>query len=396
MRDRINTYLSLENSGSIAAITVVGVTFFVTYMGLLQFDDPPPLTARWVALLLGGIYLWLLLQEGPVMARIGPHPYFAIQFSLVAIIQFILFESPTIWLIAMPLVGFIVEIYSGWLRWLFLLAVLSLLTLSVGLQTGNWLSAYLFTLYFSPALIFVVIFVRITQAANEQRAKAEQLTVDLAAANRQLGAYAAQAEELATTKERNRIAREIHDNLGHYLTVVNVQLKAAQAIMAQDPAKAQDALQKAQRLTEEGLTAVRQSVSALRESPIDQKPLPEAIAALVRDHQSTGIVTELDVQGEPRPLDPKASLTIYRAVQEGLTNIRKHARASRIDLRLDYRDPEQVQLWVVDNGVGTAVSTTNSGFGLLGLRERIQLLGGRIETKTAPGEGFELAIALPG
>ena len=396
-------WFKVQNSGTIASISVVAITFFVTYMGFLQDNAPPPLSSRWIALICGAIYLFLLIKGESFVDQFGIVAYFATQLPLVIVIQFLLFESPTIWLINMPLVGIIVETVQGFWKWFLYLFLLSILTVSVGIQTGNWRSAILFTFYFAPALIFVVIFVRLTHAADEARVKAEELTADLEVANRQLGAYAMQAEELATTKERNRIAREIHDNLGHYLTVVNVQIKAAQAIMAHDPTKAQDALQKAQRLTEEGLTAVRQSISALRESPVDQKPLPEAIAALVQDNQSTGIVTEFGVQGEPRQLDPKASLTIYRAVQEGLTNIRKHARASRVDLVLDFRDPQEVQLTVVDNGVGTAVSATHSGgngieagFGLLGLRERVQLLGGRIETKTAPGEGFALAIALPG
>lgn len=394
MKDFFQSWFDAENRGNIATISVVCITFFVTYLGLLQDEVPPSLTARLVALLCGAFYLYFLIWDKSLLNRFGTAAYFIVQTALVVIIQFLLVQGPTIWLITMPLAGHVVALLSGWWRWLMYAVLLGIMAVSTGLQSGSLFTAFLFTLYFSPALIFVVIFVEITKQSEEARLKAEQLTTKLEAANQQLSVYATQAEELATTKERNRIAREIHDNLGHYLTVVNVQIKAAQAIMSQNPDKAQDALQKAQRLTEEGLTAVRQSISALRESPVDQQPLPEALAALVYENQSSGIVTELGIQGEPRQLDAKANLTIYRAVQEGLTNIRKHARASRVDLLLDYRNPETVQLLVIDNGVGTAVPS--GGFGLLGLRERVQLLGGQINTKTAPGEGFQLAISLPG
>lgn len=393
-------WFETNNYGDVAAISVVGITFLVTYLGLLQDDTPPSWTARLVALLLGGIYLLLLLRAEWILNGLGTAVYFIIQFALVISIQFILFQSPTIWLITMPLVGHVVEILSGWWRWFMYAAILGILTLAFGVQTGNWGNALLFTLYFAPALIFVIIFVQLTQTADAQRLQAEQLTVELEAANHQLAAYAAQAEELATTKERNRIAREIHDTLGHYLTVVNMQIKAAQAVMGQQPEKAQDVLQKAQKLTEEGLTAVRQSVSTLRDFPIGHKPLPATLADLLAETENSGIVTQLDILGEPRLLDAKLNLTLYRAVQEGLTNIRKHARASRVDLQLDFSQADQVRLLLKDNGVGTAVSAatdhaSNGSFGLIGLRERVHLLGGHLQTETAPGNGFTLTITLP-
>uniref|UniRef100_UPI0035B4AC3F sensor histidine kinase n=1 Tax=Promineifilum sp. TaxID=2664178 RepID=UPI0035B4AC3F len=144
----------------------------------------------------------------------------------------------------------------------------------------------------------------------------------------------------------------------------------------------------------------RHSVSALRESPLGRRALPETIAALVAETQAAGIVAELAVDGPPRPLDPRVELTLYRAAQEGLTNVRKHAHASRADLRLDYRDPASVSLTVSDNGPGLGGAPAGDeeaggGFGLLGLRERARQLGGQVETATAPGEGFTLIVALP-
>jgi signal transduction histidine kinase len=113
---------------------------------------------------------------------------------------------------------------------------------------------------------------------------------------------------------------------------------------------------------------------------------------LVEETQGSGVVTAFEVTGEPRPLEHKVALALYRTAQEGLTNVRRHARASRVDVLLDYR-PDQVRLEVQDNGVGAA--ETAGGFGLLGIRERMQLLGGSLEIDTGVGKGFCLAASVP-
>jgi signal transduction histidine kinase len=273
--------------------------------------------------------------------------------------------------------------------------VLLAFTVPFYLRTGEWRSAIIASLTFIPAIVFVVIFARITLAAEQAQQEAEQLAAQLEDANHRLAAFAVQAEELATTQERNRLAREIHDNLGHYLTVVNVQIKAARAIMDNDPAKARLALDKAGQLTEDGLGAIRQSVSSLRESPLGRRSLPEAVASLIDETQTAGIVAEMRVEGRVRPLDSRAELTLFRTAQEGLTNVRRHARASRVDLILNFEDSAEVSLLVRDNGLGLDANFLESGFGILGLQERARQLGGRIEIETAPGAGFSLAVTVP-
>jgi signal transduction histidine kinase len=164
--------------------------------------------------------------------------------------------------------------------------------------------------------------------------------------------------------------------------------------MAQNPEQASDSLKKAQALTQEGLASVRQSVAALRESPLSNRPLAAAIEALAEETRNSGLVTEFEVRGAVRPLEPNAELTLYRAVQEGLTNVRKHARASRVDLTLDDQAADEVCLMIKDNGVG-ASNTNNGGFGLLGVRERVKLLGGSMALETTPGNGFEVKVVVP-
>jgi signal transduction histidine kinase len=257
------------------------------------------------------------------------------------------------------------------------------------IMVSRWVDAVIVALAYGVGVIFVVVFTRI--AASEREARAS-----LSEANRQLREHAAQVEELAVTKERNRLAREIHDSLGHYLTVVNVQIGAAQAMFSQDSKRALDHLSKAQTLTQEGLAEVRRSVAALRASPTESRPLAEAVGELVDQWNATGLKTTLTVLGTLRQLTPQADLTLYRAAQEALTNVSKHASANRVDLILNYVNPESVLLAVQDNGVGGAgADELNTGFGLLGVRERVQLLGGEVRIHTGRNDGFKLEVELP-
>jgi signal transduction histidine kinase len=240
---------------------------------------------------------------------------------------------------------------------------------------------------FLVALVFLYVLSRAILDAERARAA-------LAVANQQLRAYAAQREELAAERERNRIAREIHDGLGHYLTTIHMQLQAARAILDRDRPRAEATLIKAQRLAQEALGDVRQSVAALRSEPAEHRSLPQLLAALADDAKHAGLATSLAVRGEPRPLGHHTEQTLLRAAQEGLTNVRKHAAAERVSLTLDYQHPALVRLCVRDDGRGA--QTAGSGFGLVGLRERAQQLGGRLEVVTAQGAGFTLTMEVPG
>jgi signal transduction histidine kinase len=205
-----------------------------------------------------------------------------------------------------------------------------------------------------------------------------------------------QNEELAVTRERNRLAREIHDTLGHYLTVVNIQLEAARAVQSTDPVRLADALNTAQGLAQKGLRDIRLSVATLRAPTPDDQPLTETLRQLVSQGDTSGLAVEMEVLGEPRPISPQARLSLYRAGQEGLTNVRKHARVASAQLVLDFRSVAKVSLSVTDHGVGAPNGAATSGsFGLLGLRERAQLLGGTVRVETAPGAGFTMMMEVP-
>jgi signal transduction histidine kinase len=227
----------------------------------------------------------------------------------------------------------------------------------------------------------------------EERQRAERLLAELEDAHRQLQEYAAQVKTLAVAEERNRLAREIHDSLGHYLTAITMQLEAAGKLVAEQPERAAASIAKAEEMARESLAEVRRSVAAMRASPVDTAVLGDAIGELVETLYDSGIATTFSVKGKSQSLPIQAKTALYRAAQEGLTNVRKHAKASAVEVKLAY-ESEQVMLTIADNGVGQR-GEESEGFGLLGLRERVSLAGGTLEAGNEPEGGFRLHAVIP-
>ncbi len=384
----------LRDGGLWAFLLTVGAGYFTVLV-----QPPARFTPASLAAFLALGLVFALLGTVEVLRHPAwPWPwvhwaYLAAQLPLAAIILYLSQYAAFIAIILFPLVS---QAFATLPRRQALLAsalVLAAGAVPIALLTG-WRTAVLNVPILLAGIVFVAVFTEVAQREHAARGEIERLATELRTANQQLRLYSAQVEELATAKERNRLAREIHDSLGHYLTVINVQLEAAQAVLESSPARARDALAKAQALAQEGLADVRRSVAALRAAPTGDRPLPEAVGLLADEARAAGIVTHYQVLGTPRALPPQTELTLYRAAQEALTNVRKHARASRADLRLDYARPDCVRLMVQDNGVGAREPA--GGFGLLGVRERVQLLGGRVTIETAAGEGFRLEIETPG
>jgi len=241
----------------------------------------------------------------------------------------------------------------------------------------------------------VIILIFTQMAVNEQKArrKLEILAEELSEANRHLSEYAQQVHELAVTQERNRFAREIHDGLGHYLTTINMQLSAAAVLIRTDSGKAETMLNKAKKLIIEALDDVRDSVSALHEENADIEDLPKRITHLVEGARSPRWEVSLNVIGDPFSVSPPVHLTIYRAAQETLNNAQKHSNANKMLLNLDYTRKDQLIFTASDNGSGA--EDLKSGYGILGLQERVRLLNGSIAIENKPGEGFLVRIELP-
>jgi signal transduction histidine kinase len=240
------------------------------------------------------------------------------------------------------------------------------------------------------------------QAARERSDELlRQLTsahMQLADAHEQLRASAQRIRELATVDERNRLAREIHDSLGHYLTAANVQLEAALSLRVRDSARADRAVVEAKRLSSEALSEVRRSVSALRPGALDAQPLAAALERHIAESRLPGQPqVALEIDGDADRCGVEVELLLFRAVQEGLTNVRKHARAAHVWVELSITDAA-AEVRVRDDGQGVTeqeVIGHAGSFGLAGLRERTAALGGMLSFESVPGEGAEMRVAVP-
>lgn len=379
-----------DHYGAIAFGSVVLVTFsnflFARRVGGEEWQVV-------LTFLLGGAYTVLGMLGDDIAGRLGRHGRLINFIALCAVTVTMLFVSPTrgfFAIIALPVVSMAIFEFN----WKGALLAGSVLFLACVMVFGVYHGLRAIpeaAVSYTAAFVFTIVFTLVTKQALAARETAERLTVELRDANEKLTAYAAQAEELATTRERNRLAREIHDGVGHYLTVVKTQLDAAGALLPGDPEKARATVTKAAKLAAEALDDVRRSVGSLR-ADAARPPLPESLRQLAAHGEPA---PALAIEGTPRPLTPAVEHALFRAAQEGLTNIRKHAGATTALLRLDYRDARHVQLELSDNGVGRNGDGAGDGFGLLGLRERIELLGGSVSAANRLEGGFSLRVVVP-
>jgi len=244
-----------------------------------------------------------------------------------------------------------------------------------------------FALSFGLSLVFVLLLMNAVLAERQIREK-------LAIANEQLRQYALRIEDQATLQERNRIARDIHDSLGHSLTALNLQLETALKLWQSNPAKAQTFLAQAKNLGSQSLREVRQSVSAMRFDPLHGQSLEVAIAALATEfHHSTGFspIYHLSLK---HPISTEVKTAVYRITQEALTNIWKHAQANEVKIDIQ-TSVESLHLKIADNGKGFALNKNTTGFGLQSMRDRVLALGGEFQINSAPNAGCCITATIP-
>jgi len=248
---------------------------------------------------------------------------------------------------------------------------------------------------YAAGYVFFAIFAQQTARAEAARADSERLLLELQEAHRQLQEYASQAEELAVQQERNRMAREMHDTLGHRLTVSSVQLQAAQRLIPSAPDRAAQMVGAVLEEIREGLGELRRTVATLRAPVEADLALAPALKRLAGGfEQATGITVHLAVAENLPELGPSQRHALYRGAQEGLTNIQKHANARDAWVELAQHNGA-IALQVRDNGTGLSSNNGAAGFGLHGLRERAAQLGGQLSVQSTPAGGAELTLILP-
>ncbi|WP_282791385.1 sensor histidine kinase [Streptomyces sp. CC224B] len=219
---------------------------------------------------------------------------------------------------------------------------------------------------------------------------------------RQLAAHRELLAAGAVAAERRRIARELHDVVAHHITAMQLMAGGARKVLHHDAALAQDALESLEDSGRLALSEMRQLLDVLRtdddaeNGPAAPQPDVDDLPRVVAESRQAGVETELLVEGERQELAPTLGLTVFRIVQEALTNVRKHAGRAHATVRLGY-GPERLTVEVQDDGSGSGDTPRKgrAGHGLVGMRERVALHGGTLETGPRPGGGFRVLATLP-
>lgn len=237
----------------------------------------------------------------------------------------------------------------------------------------------------------IVGFITGTLASAQRRTNDE-----LSAANQKLAAQAVMMEQLATSQERNRLARELHDTLAHSLSGTAVSLQAIGTLLKHDPEAAKSELRTAQTQIRSGLAEARRAISALRASPLEELGLVGAIGQRAESiSERAGLPISCQLADLP-PLAPEVEQTIFRICDEALINAEKHAQANDVIVQLK-NDGHAVVLTVHDNGLGFVVDAAmeNGRFGLIGMHERAMLINATLSIDSQPHRGTTITLKIP-
>ena len=240
-------------------------------------------------------------------------------------------------------------------------------------------------------VLFVLYLVLLVQSQHHEKERIAILNQQLEEANVRLRAYALEAERTAETRERNRLAREIHDTLGHTLTGIAAGLDACIVLVDAAPAVVKKQLEKIRETARHGIVDVRRSVKKLRPDDLEKLPLQQAIKKVIAEFSaSSGVEIQLVELGWPEKLREDEEEVIYRIVQEGITNARRHGKATKVTVTCGL-EPGRFYIIIADNGEGCA--ETKQGFGLRHMEERLELLHGRLRYWS--DKGFTLEATIP-
>lgn len=248
-------------------------------------------------------------------------------------------------------------------------------------------------LMFGLTLVFALMLINALLSERQSRSQLETAHRELAETHAQLRQYALRIEDQATLQERNRIAREIHDGLGHTLAAQTIQINNALLYWQSDRNQSVTFLKQAKQLGSEAFLEVRKSISLLRSTPLQGQSLEGALNKLLTDFQNTTTIPITShIQGS-RHLPSDVSTALFRITQESLTNISKHAQATLITVTLQH--DQMIHLSIEDNGNGFDPTQNTTGFGLQGMQERAIALGGQLQVHSQFGKGCTIVVTLP-
>jgi signal transduction histidine kinase len=343
----------------------------------------------------GALYVFCIALRGWPIARRWLAMYFILGPALWVISGLIL---PTSWWLGMTYFG---QMF-GLLPPLAVLPGVTVITALILFYIAEWNPAnitpdlglgFLFQWAAGMAVyLFILSIIRTSQSRG-------RLVAQLEAAQRELEVARQKDVELATLRERERLARDLHDSLGHALAVMAVQLEAIQRLYKVDPERGAEHVDELKALTRRSMADLRRSLEGLRAPGLNDRSLTEALHTLsIETGQRANLHVECHVPPEANALSPAISETLWRVAQESLTNIERHAEARHVHVHVTLT-PHAVTLTVSDDGHGLSpnAETRPGHYGLRGMRERVEGLGGTLTlTPTSPGLRVEAQLPIIG
>jgi signal transduction histidine kinase len=320
------------------------------------------------------VHLYLLIQTAILSLALSQSGIFVFLFFILSAQAMMLLptQSGIQWLIIFTIITWIANFYSYGDLW----------TITIN------------SLVNSAGFLFFGVFGNALMRAEKARMESESLLVELQQAHQKLQDYAESAEALAVAEERNRLAREMHDTLGHRLTVSIVQLEAAGRLIERDSSRAAQMIGTVRGQLVGGLEELRHTLAAMR-NPLAGSSLSDAMQKLVNDFQrATEMQIHLELPETLPVLSDAQRMAIYRMAQEALTNAQRHAQAQNIRLTI-CQNEDEIQFTVRDDGSGIDLDHASQGIGLRGMHERAGQLQGKFEIVSSPGHGTQLTLHLP-
>lgn len=275
-----------------------------------------------------------------------------------------------------------------------LTAVLNIAVLSRTTGLEEMIAHSLLGIIFVQMMIFFLVGYMIVKLMNVQREQRQRLSE----ANERLAQYASTLEHLTISRERNRLARELHDVLAHTLSGVAVELEGVRAMLRPDPERANLLLSHSLRAIREGLTETRRALKELRAKPLDDLGLALAVRALAESYATRfDFGLELHIDPDLDDYRPEVQQCVYRVAQEALNNIAEHAQAQQVQLILT-QDRDQLRLVIRDDGRGfdPTLGVAQDQYGLLGMRERSDMIGGCLAVTSQVGKGTRISFSYGG
>jgi signal transduction histidine kinase len=305
-------------------------------------------------------------------------------------------QSAVLRLIPFLLVGFLLVAWQY--KWYYMLLIIFGITLlNLGIiwsfpsrEPSPFMGGLTATLI--QTVVFLAVGFSISYLMN--RIKKQQQSLE--DANRNLTHYASTLDQLATTRERNRLARELHDTLAHTLSGLSVQLETIKAYWDVDPKMARESLERSSAVAHSGLEETRRALKALRVSPLADMGLVQALNVLAKDSASrANIALDLFIIDKIPVLSPDVEQCIYRVAQEAITNAINHSQAKLLTVKLELQE-EHIKLTVQDDGIGFDIEKSDNPnhYGLAGMKERAALIGTELTIISKPGAGTQIILII--